>query len=120
MKKWSLVVISLLMLVACSKDPKGLPEAYFTYLDKGEITEAGKLLSKQVTAMAGEVKLKAMLQQQAKQLQQKGGINSISTEGETKGEMGEYTAHIVFKDGSKRDEKVSLIKEDDGWKISPK
>jgi len=112
------IALFVLLLVACSQNPKGVVEAYYNNLDNGEITEAYKLMSKQLTGQAGEQKIRAMLQEQAKGMQKKGGIVSLATEGEAKGEIGEFTVHIVYKDGTKKDDKVSVTKEADGWKIS--
>lgn len=120
MKKLFVALLAMLLLVGCGSDPKGMVEAYYGYLDKGEVTEAYQLMSKQFTAQVGEQKIRAIVQKQAKEMQAKGGIISLTLEGEAKGEIGGYKVHLVFKDGTKIDDKVSVVKEDGGWKISPK
>lgn len=119
MKNLFITLVAVLLLVACGKNAKGVVEAYYSNLDKGEITEASKLMSKRVSAMGGEEKVRAMLLQQAKRMQAKGGVASLVAEGEAKGEMGEFIVHIVYKDGTKADDKASVTKEEEGWKISP-
>jgi hypothetical protein len=59
-----------------------------------------------------------MLTNQAQHIQKKGGLDSIDVEGEAKGEIGQFTAHLTFKDESKKDEKISVIKEDEGWRVT--
>lgn len=120
MRKLLIGMFTLLLLVACGQDPKGVVETFYKKLDQGEITEASKLMSKRVTMRMGEQKLNAMLGEQAKKMQQKGGIANLTTKGEAKGEIGQFDVHIEYKDGSKFNEKVNVSKEEDGWKISPK
>lgn len=120
MKKLFAVCATVVLLLAgCSPSPKGVVEAYYQNLDQGKITEAGKLLSSRVTAMAGEEKMRAGLQSDAERMQKKGGIASITVEGEAKGELGTFQAHIKYKDGSETDNEVKVTKEDGGWKITP-
>jgi hypothetical protein len=119
MKKLFALFAAVLLLAGCTPTPKTVVESYYSALDKGEITEASKLLSSQVTAMAGAEKVRAGLQNDAERIQKKGGIASMTVEGEAKGELGMFQAHIKYKDGSTSDKEVKVTKEADGWKITP-
>jgi hypothetical protein len=106
------------MLASCGQSPQGVVNEYFESLDKGEISKAYSLMSKQVIYQGGERKVKSLLMEQAKHIQKKGGLDSIAVEGEAKGEIGQFTAHLTFKDKSKKDEEVGVVKEDEGWRIT--
>jgi uncharacterized lipoprotein YehR (DUF1307 family) len=120
MRKWLIAVIALFVLSSCGQSPKGIVEKYITSLDKGEITEAYNLIAKQVILQVGERKIRFMLREQAKSMQEKGGLDELEIEGEAKGEIGHYTMHMTFKDESTMDGEVNVLKEEGEWKISPK
>lgn len=120
MRKLVIALFTLFMLVACGGSPDGMIESYYTNLDQGEITKASEQMSQVFKDQVGANKIKSMLTKQAKNIQSKGGIDSVTVEGEAKGEIGQFTAHIVYGDGSKKDDKINVVKEDDGWKISPR
>lgn len=120
MKKWLLAVLALFVLTSCGQSPKNVVEDYIVSLDKGEISEAYDLIAKQVIVQVGERKIKLILREQASKMQKKGGLDDLKIIGESKGEIGHYTIHMTFKDESKMDDDVNVVKEDGDWKVSLK
>lgn len=106
-------------LSGCVDSPESTVKQFYTNLEKGEISEAKKALSSQLSAMLGEQKLSAALSGETERIGNCGGIKSISTALETKGEVATGTTTVEYKGACPaRAEKTKLVKENGSWKIT--
>lgn len=115
----SLALVSAsLLLVACSKSPEATVEAFYLAVGKGEITEAKRYLSPQVTEMLPDAKLTAALSAEASRVQGCGGIKAIEVALSGEGEIRSGTATIDYRgECPRKTEKVKLVKVEGQWRL---
>lgn len=113
-----LLVISLVLwLSACGvNSPSGVVRAFYTNIDKGEITQAMGSLSESVMFI-GEPKIRKSLEAQTEKFGQMGGLQRIDTEDDCKGEVCHVNTKLTFKNGKEISERVKMQKEKGQWKI---
>jgi nitrous oxide reductase accessory protein NosL len=106
------------LLAGCAKSPESALESFHTALSKGEITEAQTYVSSQISGMLGPQKLSAMLQKEAEIILRCGGVKSLETKLDGKGEIRSGQSTITYS-GKCAPKKINvkLVKEDGKWKI---
>ena len=111
------VVVAVIALAACGASGKAVVEQFYTNVDKGEISAAIQALSPTTRGMMPDAKIRAMMSEQSRVMQKKGGIKAIQVEGTEKGETGQYIVRLTFGDGSQQQETVKVAKVDGKWYI---
>ncbi len=111
------VVVMAIALAACGASGKEVVDQFYTHVDRGEISAAIQALSPTTRRMMPEEKLRAVLSEQSRLMQNKGGLKTIQAEGTEKGEAGQYIVKLTFGDGSQQQERVKLAKVDGKWYI---
>ena len=107
------------ILAGCGTSPESTVKTFYTNVEKGEITEAKKALSPQLSAFLGDRKLSATLAGETERIGKCGGIKSIDSKLETKGEVAVGTTTVEYKgECQAKTEKTKLVKEDGSWKIT--
>lgn len=113
-----IVLMAALFMSSCSSGPSKTVVKFYGALAQGDIDAATRRLSSTLVAQSGP-KLLAGLAQQAKSIQDKGGIASVVVVSE---EVGETNATVVvevrFGNGSVQRESNNLIKENGKWKLT--
>jgi hypothetical protein len=109
----------LAALSGCGNSPEATVKQFYTNVEKGEISEAKTALSPQLSAFLGDRKLGATLAGETERIGKCGGIKSITSALETKGEVSAGTTTVEYKGECKpRVEKTRLVKENGNWKIT--
>jgi hypothetical protein len=112
-------LVTLADLTGCGNSPESTVKDFYTNIEKGEISEAKKVLSSQLSAFLGEQKLSASLASETERISECGGIKSISSKFETKGEVAVGMTTVEYKGKCKeKAEKTKLVKENGSWKIT--
>lgn len=112
-------IVGLAGLSGCGQSPESTVEKFYTSVEKGEISEAKKVLSPQLSAFLGDQKLSAALAGETERIGKCGGIKSIRSALDTKGEVAVGTSTVEYKGSCEaRTEKTKLVKEDGNWKIT--
>jgi hypothetical protein len=112
-------VAILASLAGCGRSPESTVEKFYTSVEKGEISEAKKSLSPQLSAFLGDQKLSAALAGETERISKCGGIKSIRSALETKGEVAAGTTTVEYKgECQTRTEKTKLVKADGNWQIT--
>jgi hypothetical protein len=115
-------VVSLATLAAlsgCGNSPESTVKDFYINIEKGEISEAKKALSPQLSAFLGDRKLSASLAGETERIGKCGGIKSIRSEFDTKGEVAVGTTTVEYKgECTAKSEKTKLVKENGSWKIT--
>lgn len=115
-------VVGLAILAAlsgCGSSPESTVKDFYTSLEKGEVSEAKKALSPQLSAFLGDRKLSASLAGETERIGKCGGIKSIRSEFDTKGEVAVGMTSVEYKgECAARAEKTKLVKENGSWKIT--
>jgi hypothetical protein len=107
------------LLSACGNSPKSTVEAFYNNVEKGELSEAKKVLSSQLFTFLGEQKLTAGLAGETEHIGKCGGIKSVKPELQTQGEVAVGTTTVEYKGDCKpRVEKTKLVKENGVWKLT--
>lgn len=106
-------------LSGCGNSPESTVKNFYTNIEKGEISEAKKALSPQLSAFLGDRKLSASLAGETERIGKCGGIKSIRSEFDTKGEVAAGTTTVEYKgECTAKAEKTKLVKENGSWKIT--
>jgi hypothetical protein len=112
-------IATLAGLSGCGHSPESTVEKFYTSVEKGEISEAKKALSPQLSAFLGEQKLSAALAAETGRIGKCGGIKSIRSALDTKGEVAVGTTTVEYKgECPARTENTKLVKTDGSWKIT--
>lgn len=123
MKRLLLIFLVMAFLTACGQSNSSSPteslNALFDHAKNGEYSEMEKYISTNI--------LNAMesngygMNAYADDITQDGDIEAIEVVSEDiKGEGATIQYIAKYKDDTEKEESVSLIKEDDTWKVSPK
>ena len=114
-------------VVACgSSGPAGTVKDYISYMEKGDMDSAMKLMSnKQVTKEMRETKefkdkMKQAGEASSKEIKSKGGVKSVNIKDEKiTGDNAEVKFTITYGNGTEDKENTAkLVKEDGEWKIA--
>lgn len=117
--KFIVSLVTLAGLSGCGTSPESTVKGFYTNIEKGEISEAKKALSLQLSAFLGDQKLSASLARETERISECGGIKSIRSKLETKGEVAVGTTTVEYKGKCKeKAEKTKLVKENGSWKIT--
>lgn len=112
-------IAAAVILSGCGNSPESTIKHFYKSIEKGEISEAKKVLSPQLSAFLGEQKLSATLAKETERIGQCGGIKSIEPKLETKGEVASGMTTVEYKGECKaKVEKTKIVKEDGDWKIT--
>jgi hypothetical protein len=110
---------TIALLTGCGTSPESTVKQFYTNVEKGQITDATKSLSPQLSALLGERKLSAALASETERIGKCGGIKSISTDLEIKGEVAVGMTTVEYKGECKaKVEKTKLVNENGNWKIT--
>ncbi len=114
-------ILSSNLILGCkSNAPEATVKNFYFALEKGEINEAKSLLSVQAINLLGDDKLSAALVQNSKKVKACGGLKMINVDLDGEGDYRDGTSEVVFKgDCSSEFNTISLIKENEQWKITP-
>lgn len=116
----ALIMVACMLATACSAlrpGPAATVEKFYRLLEKGEITEASKLISVSITSQYGE-KLKMGLAEQVDEIQKNKGITTMAVQSEVvTGEMATVVIDITFGNGTKKSDTNKLRREDGQWRI---
>lgn len=98
--------------------PARTVESFYRSVEKGELEQAGRLLSSQFTQGIPTNKLQQVFAQQTRQIRDKGGITSIKVEQEEIiGETATVVVLITMGNGETQTQRHTLIKEGGVWKL---
>lgn len=112
-------IATIAALSGCGNSPESTVKDFYTNVEKGEISEAKKALSPQLSAFLGDQKLSASLAGETERIGKCGGIQSIRSEFETTGEVAVGMTTVEYKGGCKaKAERTKLVKENGSWKIT--
>lgn len=127
MKKiFSLLSFVLVMLAFCScsdNSPEGVAKQYFSYIQSGKYEKVVDLIhfKKEPTSEEKEQIVAMVKDKGAKELEKKGGITSFEIGEVTlndEGTAATVKANLTYGDGTTDDDKVKLMKTDDGkWMV---
>jgi hypothetical protein len=131
MKSRLLIVVAVLsaavFAVACgSSGPGGTVKSYISYMEKGDMDSAMKLMSTKdmppgmKDSKEVKDKMKQVGDQASKEIKGKGGVKSVDIlKEDIKGDNAEVKFKIKYGNGTEDDEKTAkLVKEDGQWKIA--
>ncbi len=116
-----LLVFLSVAVVGCMADsPTAATKKLYKSIEAGEIEDAMELFSQKTRNSAGADKLRAVLRQGTREIDEKGGIKSFNITSEKEiGEIAEVHVEIEYGNGEKVTEKLNLVKEDGKWKLEP-
>lgn len=111
-------VVALVLLSACSAGPEGAVRGFYKAIDANDIPAAKGYLSAQITGMLGDAKLDMALGEGARSMAQCGGLDKVEVALDGEGDKRSGTATVSFDgDCPAKQDQVSVVKEEDGWKI---
>ncbi len=116
-------LLSLLILSAScfGGSPGSAVEDFYSNVEQGEIEAALQMFSQSSVNQFPREKLKAVMQDATREVNNKGGMKEFQiVEENTIGEISEIQVRIVYGNGEVAEETVSLVKEDGKWKLEPK
>jgi len=111
------ILLAAVVLAACGASGQSTVEQFYRNLDKGDISAAYQAISPNSRSLVPEAKVRAMLADQSRRVQQQGGLQAIEASGSEKGEIGQYTVKLRFGNKSERSEVVKVVKLDGKWYI---
>jgi hypothetical protein len=124
----SLAIITLCVLgmgcatmmgTAANSTPGDLVKDFYTALDKGDLTEAERLLAGRDTNYRDSATLKNNLAQLATNIKAQGGLKSVDIQKEDSQESSsEVGAKINYKNGTSENVTYELLQEDRDWKVN--
>lgn len=107
---------ALLTLTACSSSPESTVEDFFSALDSGKIEKAVDYYSPQVRQVFGTAKVTAAAEQGARDFAKRGHLEKVVVEVVRPGdERVRVKALLLFKDGSKRSQDLTVVKVEGKW-----
>jgi hypothetical protein len=114
-----LILAVLFGLTSCGgSSPTATVKNFYKYVERGQYEKAASLFSSQSLNTYGLQKLESMLQMQASQIQQSGGIDNFKVTDETiVNDQAVVYFEITTGDGAVTPGSVNLVREDGGWKI---
>ena len=116
-----LAALMALSLAGCgmfASGPGATVTKFMTAVDKGDTVTAANLVSARIRSMLGDAKLQAGLQQQGQEMKAQGGLKTVTIQKEeTKGDVAEVTALVIFGNGTQKPDTSKLVKESGGWKL---
>lgn len=116
----SLAMLVVVALSCVSSSPSAATMKLYKLMEAGEIEEALEFFSQNTRSSTGDDKLRAVLRQGTREIDEKDGIKSFEVTSEKEiGEIAEVHVEIVYGNGSKETEKLNLVKEDGKWKLAP-
>lgn len=117
--KFFVSIATIAALSGCGNSAESTVKDFYTNVEKGEISDAKKALSPQLSAFLGDSKLSASLVSETERISKCGGIKSIRSEFETKGEVAVGMTTVEYKGDCKaKAEQTKLVKENGSWKIT--
>jgi hypothetical protein len=110
---------STLMGTAANSAPGDIVKEFYTALDKGDLTEAERLLAGRSTNYRDSAALKNNLAQLAANIKAQGGLKSVDIQKEDSQESAsEVGAKISYKNGTSENVNYELLQEDRDWKVN--
>ncbi len=101
-----------------SSGPDDVVNDFFRSIESGDTDKAAGMMSSQLVSMMGKEKLSTALEEQTKEMKEKGGISKIEiSDKEEKEESVTMNVTITYGDGSTKSEKTKLVLEEGEWKI---
>lgn len=114
-------LISVLVLVNCGggpSTPQDIVKESFRMMEKNDQAGIKDLLSTQVKALLDDKKLEEGLNNRYNEIKAKGGIAEIEfLKEEIDEDEANFKVKLVYGDGTSKDEKVKLVKEEGEWKL---
>ena len=116
----SVVLISL-FIVACGgspSTPEDTAKKFLSLVEQGD-NSALDLMAPELTQMLGKEKLETAIDEQSKEIQEKGGIKSIEFDDKDIKEN-EATMNVttLFGNGTSETEKMKMVNKDGKWLIT--
>jgi len=116
----SLLALALFAAACISSGPAGTVRSFYRHVEAGEIEDALGLVSSLILDRLGKDKLRAALQEAARDIRDKGGIREIVIDKEeVLGEIATVTVTLHYGNGSHNTEEIELSREDGKWKLRP-
>ena len=118
-----IILLSLFAGTSCNPFTPGPAQTvknFYRAIEAGKIEEAMALLSNRVVQNLGKDKIQRGLTEQAREMKEKGGIQSITIiEEDIVGDTAEISFRITPGNGEVMEETIDMIKENDKWKLDP-
>lgn len=118
--RWIPIVLASILMVACGgNSPSGVVKSFYKNVENGELTKAMEALPAEMLVI-GEPKIRKGLEGVTEEISKRGGIQSIETKDDCKGEVCTVMTKIIYKNGKEDNERVKMTKVEGKWKMSPK
>lgn len=116
----SIVVASTFWLAGCAllkPGPTQVARQFLWHLDRYELEKASQMVSSRIRQM-GDGKVKAVMEEIAKQLRSRGGVAKTTAQSEdVTGDVAKVSFAVQFKNGQTSIENFKLFKEQNEWKV---
>jgi hypothetical protein len=110
---------SSLMGTAANSTPGETLKDFYTALDRGDLTEADRLLAGRANGYKDSAALKNNTAQLATNIKAQGGIKSVDIQKEDSQEgMSEVGVKVNYKNGTSESVTYELLQEDRDWKVN--
>ncbi len=120
MLRWMylLPALGLLLVAACAPAPKGVVEKFYRSVESGNINDALDQVTSHSIEAFGRPKLQQAIVSQNAAIKQAGGIKSVEVQGEQiSGDIAKVPVKVTMNNGQFQQQTVTLIKEQNAWKI---
>ncbi|MBN2570662.1 MAG: DUF4878 domain-containing protein [Ignavibacteriales bacterium] len=110
----------MVLFVACgsSSGPADVVKSFYAAVEKGDVDAAMDLYTDEIIQMLGEEKIKTTITESQKQIEAKGGIESIEVVSEdVKDETAKVNIKLTYKNGESTEEAIDLVKVSGDWKM---
>ncbi|GAB4147333.1 MAG: hypothetical protein Fur0015_13380 [Ignavibacteriales bacterium] len=115
------VLFIFMLFFACSKsnDPKDIVRELYASIEKNDVAGVKAKASKSLLGLLNDEKLAKGVEKSSKEIADKKGIKEIKFNDEkVTEEKIDYKITIVYNDGSEKNDKIRLVKEDGEWKAA--
>ncbi|MAT58797.1 MAG: hypothetical protein CMF23_12565 [Ignavibacteriae bacterium] len=116
-----LLFIVMLFVSGCgggSSDPKDIVINSMEMIENNNVSGVSEILSKDVKSLVDSEKLEKAVAEESEKIKSKGGIAKIEfTDEKVEENQIDYKYTITYGDGSTKNDKARLVKEDGEWKL---
>jgi len=114
-----IIVVGFFFACSTSNDPKDIVRNMYSSIEKSDVEGVKAFASKSLLGMLPDEKLKKGIEKSSKEIAKKQGIKEIKfTDEKVEEEKIDYKITIVYNDGSEKNDKIRLVKEDGAWKAA--
>ena len=117
----TMILFLLIFMIGCggsSSDPKYIVTNSFKMIENNDVDGVSDLLASDVKSMISREKLEKGVAEESSKIKEKGGISNIEfTDEKIEENQIDYKIKISYGNGSTKNDKARLVKEDGKWKL---